>query len=263
MSLPRRVEWPEVGELVITSVSQILNYGVYVKLDEYGKEGFLHISEISSSWVRNIRDYVHDGEKVVLKVLRVDPEKQHVDLSLRRVTRSERRETTLLWKQTKKAESLLRSTSQKLGMPVEQLHEKAWVPLEQAFGTAYEGLEKAAREGPDILLEKGLPKELAEALAETAKDKIRFSVVKTRGNLNVSCQKSDGVEKIREALKKAQTVTTSRGAKVEIFTVSPPKYRIEVTASDHKEANDIMKRVADTVIEGITKAGGQGTFERG
>jgi len=263
MSLPRRVEWPEVGELVLTSVKQITNYGVYVKLDEYGKEGFLHISEISSSWVRNIRDYVHDGEKVVLKVLRVDPEKQHIDLSLRRVTRSERRETTLLWKQTKKAEGLLRSASQKLGIPAEQLHEKVWLPLEQAFGTAYEGLEKAAREGPEVLLEKGLPKELAETLAETAKDKIRFSVVKINGNLNISCQKSDGVLKIKEALKKAQTVTTSRGAKVEIFTVSPPKYRIEVTAGDHKEANDIMKRVADAAIEGITKAGGQGTLERG
>jgi translation initiation factor 2 subunit 1 len=263
MSLPRREEWPELGELVITSVSRITNYGVYVKLDEYDKEGFLHISEISSSWVRNIRDYVHDGEKVVLKVLRVDPEKQHIDLSLRRVTRSERRETTLQWKQTKKAESLLRSASQKLGIPIEQLHEKAWVPLEQAFGTAYEGLNKAAREGLDVLLEKGLPKELAEALAEIAKDKIRISVVKTKGNLNISCLKPDGVEQIREALKKAQRVTTSRGAKVEIFTVSPPKYRIEVTASDHKEANDIMKRVADTAIEGIVKAGGQGVFERG
>jgi len=263
LSLLRREEWPEIGELVITSVKQITNFGVYVKLDEYEKEGFLHISEISSSWVRNIRDYVHDGEKVVLKVLRVDPEKQHIDLSLRRVTRSERRETTLQWKQTKKAESLLRSASQKLGISVEQLHEKAWVPLEQAFGTAYEGLEKAAREGLDVLLEKGLPKELAEALAEIAKDKIRISVVKTKGNLNISCLKPDGVTQIRESLKKAQTVTTSRGAKVEIFTVSPPKYRIEVTASDHKEANDIMKRVADTAIEGIVKAGGQGTFERG
>jgi len=261
--VPRRVEWPEVGELVITSVSRITNYGVYVKLDEYGKEGFLHISEISSSWVRNIRDYVHDGEKVVLKVLRVDPEKQHIDLSLRRVTRSERRETTLQLKQTKKAESLLRSASQKFGIPIEQLHERVWVPLEQAFGTAYEGLEKAAREGPEVLTEKGLPKDVAEVLAETAKDKIRISVVKTKGNLNASCQKSDGVEKIRDALKKAKTVTTSRGAKVEIYTVSPPKYRIEVTAADHKEANDIMKRVADAAIEGITKAGGQGTFERG
>ena len=262
-SIPRKEEWPELGELVIASVVQITNYGVYVRLDEYEKQGFLHISEISSSWVRNIRDYVHEGEKVVLKVLRVDPEKKHVDLSLRRVTRSERREKTLLWKQTKKAESLLRSVSQKLGIPVEQVYEKVGLQLEQAFGSVYGGLERAAREGIDALLEKGIPRDLAEVLTNVAKDKIRISMVKTKGVLNISCPKPDGVVRIKEVLKKAQTVNVSRGAKVEIYTVSPPKYRIEVTASDHKEANDIMKRATDAAIEGIVEAGGQGAFERG
>jgi translation initiation factor 2 subunit 1 len=263
MSLPRKEEWPELGELVVTSVNQITHYGVYVKLDEYDKEGFLHISEISSSWVRNIRDYVREGEKVVLKVLRVDPERQHIDLSLRRVTRSERKEKTLQWKQAKKAESLLRSASQKLGMPAEEAYEKAYVPLEQTFVTAYEMLEKAAREGAEVLIEKGVPKELAEALAEVAKDKIRISMVKTKGVLNISCPKPDGVIRIKEALKKAQMINAPRGAEVKIYTISPPKYRIEVTASDHKEANDIMKGATDAAVEGIVKAGGQGVFERG
>ncbi len=46
-------------------------------------EGLLHVSEISSSWIRNIRDFVREGQKMVLKVLRVDLEKGHIDLSLR------------------------------------------------------------------------------------------------------------------------------------------------------------------------------------
>ena len=71
----RRSEWPEVGDLVVATVRRIVDYGAYVHLDEYGKEGLLHISEISSSWVRNIRDHVREGQKVVLKVLRVNPEK--------------------------------------------------------------------------------------------------------------------------------------------------------------------------------------------
>jgi translation initiation factor 2 subunit 1 len=263
MSFPKKEEWPELGELVITSVNQITHYGVYVKLDEYDKEGFLHISEISSSWVRNIRDYVHEGEKVVLKVLRVDPEKQHIDLSLRRVTRRERRDKTLQWKQTKKAESLLRSASQKLGIPTEQVYEKAGVSIEQAFGSIYEGLEKTAREGVDVLLEKGVPKDIAEVLVEIAKEKIRISMVKTKEVLNISCPKPDGVVRIKEALQKAQTVKMPRGAEIKIFTVSPPKYRVEVMASDHKEANDIMKRATDTAIESIVKAGGQGIIEKG
>ncbi|RJS86435.1 S1 RNA-binding domain-containing protein, partial [Candidatus Bathyarchaeota archaeon] len=49
-----RPEWPEVGELVVATVRRIESYGAYVTLDEYDdKEGLLHISEISPSWVRN------------------------------------------------------------------------------------------------------------------------------------------------------------------------------------------------------------------
>jgi translation initiation factor 2 subunit 1 len=165
MSFADKEEWPEPGELVMTSVTKVMHYGVYVMLDEYEKEGFLHISEISSSWVKNIRDYVHEGEKTILKVLRVDPERQHIDLSLRRVSKSERRKKALHWKQTKKAESLMRSASQKLDKPLKEIYVEAWAPLEESFGEAYEGLEQAAREGVEVLLQAGLPKELAEVLA--------------------------------------------------------------------------------------------------
>jgi translation initiation factor 2 subunit 1 len=263
MPFANKEEWPEPGELVMTTVSRITRYGVYVMLDEYEKEGFLHISEISSSWVKNIRDYVHENAKTILKVLRVDPERQHIDLSLRRVTRRERREKALQWKQTKKAESLMRSTSQKLEMPLEEIYEKAWAPLEEAFGEAYEGLEQSAREGVEVLLKAGLPKELAKTLADVAKDKIKISMVKTKGILNMRCPKPDGVNRIKEALLKAQRAKVPQGAEIRIYTVAPPKYRIEVTAHDRKESTTIIKKATDVAVEAITKAGGEGIFERG
>jgi translation initiation factor 2 subunit 1 len=263
MSFIKRDEWPELGELVVASVNKIMDYGVYVTLDEYGREGFLHISEISSSWVKNIRDFVREGEKVVLKVLRVDPEKRHIDLSLRRVTKRERREKMLLWKQSKKAESLMRSVSQRLKIPLEDLYEKAWVPLEEAFGTAYEGLERAAREGVEPLLERGLSKELAEALTSVAKEKIRITSVKVKGSLSVTCTKPDGVLRIKKALIEAKRIKVPSGSSVKIYAVSPPKYRVEVTARDFKTANAILQRVSEVAVRGIKEAGGEGTFEKG
>ena len=80
-------QWPEVGDLVIATIEAITDYGAYAKLDEYNKRGLLHVSEISSSWIRNIRDFVREGQKAVLKVIRIDLEKGHIDLSLRRVTK--------------------------------------------------------------------------------------------------------------------------------------------------------------------------------
>jgi len=59
-------ELPEVGELVIATITKIGDHGAYVILDEYDKiQGFLHVSEIAPGWVRNINKYVKENEKVV------------------------------------------------------------------------------------------------------------------------------------------------------------------------------------------------------
>ena len=150
--MSEKPEWPEVGDLVLATVETVTDYGAYAKLDEYDKEGLLHISEISSSWVRNIRHFVREGQKVVLKVLRVNVEKAHIDLSLRRVTKREKIEKIMSWKKERKAETLLRSVSEKTGLPPDEIHEKAGALIEHEFGGVYEGLEKAAKEGTEVLL---------------------------------------------------------------------------------------------------------------
>jgi len=259
----KKAEWPEVGDLVIASIQKVTSYGAYVLLDEYGKEGLLHISEVSSGWVRNIRSFVREGQKTVLKVLRVNPEKGHVDLSLRRVTKRGRREKLLAWKKERKAEGLLRSVSEKLNIPVEEIYEKAGSLIEAKFGGLYPGLEKTAREGPDVLLELGVPKDLAVVIAEVVKEKIKLPLVKIKGTLELQCMKPDGVVHIREALLNAQKIGKSSGTKVRVYVVAPPKYRIEVSAEDYKAAERALEKATETAIKSITKAGGTGAFRRG
>jgi translation initiation factor 2 subunit 1 len=117
----RKPEYPEIGDLVIATIETVTDYGAYAKLDEYDKRGLLHVSEISSSWIRNIRDFVREGQKMVLKVLRVDMEKGHIDLSLRRVNKRERIEKVMAWKKERKAEALLKGVAEKVGLPVEEV----------------------------------------------------------------------------------------------------------------------------------------------
>lgn len=259
----KKLEWPEQGDLVIASVQRITDYGAYVTLDEYGKEGLLHLSEVASGWVRNIRDYVREGQKTVLKVLRVDAEKRHIDLSLRRVSRHERREKILAWKMEKKAESLMRSASEKLKIPFEELLTKTGATIEEKFGGIYEGLEKAAREGPNPLLEAGLPKDIATALAEVSKDKIKPPMVKIKGLLELRCMKPNGIIHIREALSSAHRIEKPKATKVRLYAVAAPKYAVEALAQDYKEAEKILQKAAETAIKTITNAGGTGAFHRG
>jgi translation initiation factor 2 subunit 1 len=257
----KKIEWPEEGDLVIATAKTIADYGAYVVLDEYQKEGLLHKSEVSSSWVRNIRNFVREGQKLVLKVLRVDAEKGHIDLSLRRVTKRERREKVLLWKKERKADSLLRSASEELKISPQEIYEKVGALLEKEFGGIYEGLEKTAREGAELLLEIGIPENIASVVERIVKEKIKVPMVKVKGILSLQCPKPDGVNLIRNLLLDAQKLE-SKESKIHVYVVAPPRYRIVVSAVDYKEAEGILNKSTETLIKRIEKVGGQGTFKR-
>lgn len=257
----KKQEWPEVGDLVIATVEAVTDYGAYVKLDEYDKKGLLHISEVSSSWIRNIRNFVREGQKVVLKVLRVDVEKGHIDLSLRRVTKREKIEKIMSWKKERKAEALLRSVAEKTGQPLESIYEKVGAPIEKEYGL-YEGFEKGLKEGIEALTKIGVPEDLAKVLVEVAKERIRVPMVRIKGVVELRCMKPNGVKVIKEAFLNAKKAEKSRDAKLRFYVVAAPKYCIEVMAENYKRAEDVLQRVAQNVISNVSKAGGQGVFRR-
>jgi len=80
-------ELPEVGEIIVATISKITAHGAYATLDEYNDiQGFLHASEIAHGWVRNINKFVKSGEKKVLLVKRIKEGREEIDLSLKQVS---------------------------------------------------------------------------------------------------------------------------------------------------------------------------------
>lgn len=254
-------EWPEAGDLIIATIETVTDYGAYAKLDEYGKRGLLHVSEISSSWIRNIRDFVREGQKMVLKVLRVDTEKGHIDLSLRRVTKRERIEKVLSWKKERKADALLKGVAEKVHLPYEEVYEKAGALVEQEYGL-YEGFEKAVIEGAEVLTKIGVSEDLAKAFVEVASERIHVKLVKVKGILEIRCLKPNGVKLIKDAFLSAKKTEKTKGAEVRFYVVAAPKYSVEASAENWKRAEEVLQKVSQAVITNIEKAGGQGTFKR-
>lgn len=254
-------EWPETGDLVVATVQEVTDFGAYVKLDEYDKRGLLHISEISSSWIRNIRDFVREGQKVVLKVLRVDSEKGHIDVSLRRVTKRERIEKILSWKRERKAETLLRSVAEKAGLSLEEVYQKAGAPIEKEYGL-YEGFEKVVKEGKTALTKIGVPEELATSITEIAEERMRVPMVEVKGIVELRCMKPEGVKIIKEAFLNAKKAEKTREGKLRFYVVAAPKYAIEVMADNYKHAEAIFQRVGENIVSHVVKAGGEGSFRR-
>ena len=254
-------EWPEAGDLVMATIETVTDYGAYAKLDEYNKRGLLHKSEISSSWIRNIRDFVREGQKAVLKVIRVDIEKGHIDLSMRRVTKRERIEKVLSWKKDRKAEALLKGVAEKVHLSVQGVYEKAGAALDEKFGL-YDGFEKLAKEGAEVLTKIGVAEDLAKAFAEVAVERIHVKMVKVKGILEIRCLKPNGVRLIKEAFLSAKKTEEVKDAEVRFYVIAAPKYSIEALAENYKRAEEVLQKVSQSVITNITKAGGQGSFTR-
>ncbi len=257
----RKPEWPEAGDLVIGTVETVTDYGAYVKLDEFGKRGLLHVSEISSSWIRNIRDFVRENQKLVLKVLRVDVEKGHIDLSLRRVTKREKIEKIKFWKKDRKAEALLRGVAEKVGLSYEEVYGQGGKAMEENYGL-YEGFEKAAIEGFEVLTKVGVPENLAKAFAEVAAERIRVKLVKVKGTIEVRCMKPNGVKVIQEAFLSVAEAEKAKDAEVRFYVVAAPKYSVEVLAENYKRAEELLQKVSQRVVDNVAGAGGQGSFRR-
>ncbi len=260
MMSENKSEWPEPGDLVITTIESIMDYGAYVNLDEYNKRGFLHVSEISSARIRNVRDFVHEKQKMVLKVVRVNLERGHIDLSLRRVTKRERIEKIKAWKKDRKGEVLLGTVAERVGLPKEEVYQKAGRVLEENYGL-YEGFEKTIKDGIEPLTKLNIPEDIAKAIAQVAEERIHIKLVKVRGVLEVQCTKPNGVLCIKEAFKDAKKLQ-EKDAKVEFSVIAAPKYSVEVSTDNWKRAEELLEEVSQCVVTNITKAGGHGSFKR-
>jgi translation initiation factor 2 subunit 1 len=253
---------PEEGELVVGTVKEVKGFGAFVTLDEYpGKEGFIHIAEVASGWVKYVRDHVRENQKVVCKVTAVDPAKGHVDLSLKRVNEHQRRDKINEWKNEQKADKLLELLGEKVGKKPEQLLEEFGYRLMEAYGGLYAAFEAAAV-AEDALADDGFQGPWVAAFTELARSNIAIPFVTVKGFVDLTSYAPDGVEKVKKALAKAAE-TEYEDIEVGIQYVGAPRYRIKVKAPDYKAAEEELKNAAERAIAAIKKSGGEGNFLRG
>lgn len=71
----------EVGQIVEGTISGITHFGAFVVLPN-GRTGLVHISEVADAYVKDIKDYYKENDKVQVKVLSMDP-KGKIALSIR------------------------------------------------------------------------------------------------------------------------------------------------------------------------------------
>jgi translation initiation factor 2 subunit 1 len=254
----QREGWPEPGSLVVCTVTQVVDFGAFVSLDEYaGKQGLIHISEVASGWIKYIRDHVREGQKIVCKVLNVDTSRHHIDLSLKDVNEHQRREKIQEWKADQKAWKWLEMAYQDRPEDIKRVSDA----LMGAYESLYLAMEDAAISGADALKDIGLPEEDVSILENLSRENVKIPSVEISGYVDIFSPAPDGVEVIRKALKQAKRIK-DKDATLNITYIGAPRYRIHVNAPDYKQAESVLKKSAQAAVKYIEQHGGEGTFHR-
>ena len=259
MSISETKKLPDLGEIVIVTVKEVTGHGAYVTLDEYDNlTAFLHISEIATGWIRNIERYVKAKQKTVLKVIRVNPTRSEVDLSLKQVTGEEKKAKVMEVKKDEKGVNFMDVIKTNLGYDqnsIKEIEEK----ISQKYDFIYDAFEAVAIKGPEVLSTLDLKPEVIDAI-ELESKKIQIPHIEVRAVLDITVRKGDGIDTIKNIL--GSVDGSKNNSKIDITYIGAPKYRITVTAENFKIAEKALNHAIERIKTNIEKNSGTFKFTR-
>jgi small subunit ribosomal protein S1 len=74
----------QVGQLVEGTITRLTKFGAFARIDE-NLEGLIHVSELSDKRIEHPKEVVSDGDKITLRIIKIDTERRRIGLSLRKV----------------------------------------------------------------------------------------------------------------------------------------------------------------------------------
>lgn len=242
--LYRKDGLPDENELVMCTVTNIHFHSVFCNLDEYGKTGMIHISEVSPGRIRNIRDFVKEGKKIVCKVLRINQEKGHIDLSLRRVNEGQRREKVNQLKQEQVCEKIVEQVAKKHKVDLKKLYTEIGKQLFETYDGLFPCFEEVSL-GETNLEKLGIKKDIAKELTELIEQRIKPEEITLSGDLTLTSYAPNGAEIIKDAIKKGMDTKGD----ITIKYKGAGLFHVDVKDIDPKQAQKTLNQITSTIID--------------
>ena len=235
---------PERNELVVCRIKKIYPNSVTAELIEYGTTGMIHVSEVASRWVRNIREFLKERQYVICRVIDSrDPEQ--IQLSAKRVRFEERSAKMNEFKRERKAEKLLEIVAKKMKKSMEEAYREVGFSLQDEFGSLSKAFEMAFRR-PELLEEKGIPKQWIEPLIEIAKRSYSEKTYEVTATLSMKCYAPDGVSRIKKCL----SIASKDG--LEVKYISAPNYMVVGKGTNFKETKARVQQAVEAISKDMS-----------
>lgn len=261
--MPIKQKLPKANDLVIGTVTKIEDHGAFVTLDEYGGlEAYVPLNEVSHSWFKSIREVLKVNQKRVFKVIKIDSRRNFVDISLKRVSDSERRHKLQEWKRFQRSMKLLELACERLGKRMEEALEEG-AKLETVYGELYSGFEAAVIEGVSALERAGVKEPWLSTFYSLAKSYVKLPRIKLSAILTITCSQGDGVERIKEALSAWKEIRPKYpDVEARFYVIGPPRYRVDAEAYDPKRVEAFIEEMVKATLNRAIEKGCQASFQR-
>jgi len=217
----------EESQIVLCTVDKIVGTTVFVKIEGNG-EGTITTSEISPGRIRNLRDYVVPGKKIVCKILNIRENK--IYLSLRRVKQKEKKELLDKISKERSYKAILKTV---LKDP-DEIIEK--ITNQRSLIDFFEDLKTQPS-----LIEKYVNKKDAEKIIkilETKKEKPK----EIKQVFNLSNNSPNGIIVVKSILQ-----DSCENAKCDINYLAAGKYKLALKGKDYKkiktEVNEVLNKI--------------------
>jgi len=247
----RKQGLPSKNEIVICKITKIFPNSVSVHLLEYDKDGMVHVSEVASRWVRDIREFVKENQFIVCRVMKVDGE--HIELSMKRVYKEDSNRKLNEFKREGKAEKMLELAAASLKKNLDQAYKEIGSKVEEDFGSLTKLFETALK-NPKLLKDKGIPQAWAKPIEEMANQKFVEKTYQAKAELSLVCYQPDGVNIIKDVLAK----NIPEG--MDIRYISAPKYVLTAEGKNHKKLKSDVEEAAERITREINRQNGEASF---
>jgi translation initiation factor 2 subunit 1 len=228
---------PQPGTLVVATVMKIMPFGAYCRLPEYSNlEVYLPIKEVSSGWIKNIHEFIHEGQSLICKVTYYDKERQTTDVSLKKVTPQEKKTKLDTYNLEKRLNALFMRSIRTSGLDA-QRSELAQKVVEEF--TNFTNFVRNAAQDTQTFKDSKLPKKLKDILLqqlEASRKKKRYIVSYTM-TLSTFDTMSGATE-----LRRIVSLIKDKG--VAVRYISAPKYSLMAEGKDYVEAEGKIKEAA-------------------
>ena len=77
------------GQLVEGTITKLTDFGAFARLKGDEIEGLIHVSELSNDRIAHPKEVVKEGETLTLRIIRLDPRRRRMGLSLKSVAKAE------------------------------------------------------------------------------------------------------------------------------------------------------------------------------